>query len=248
MRSGLVDTNDIVARPEHYLSLVRDPALRRGLLAAAKRMDANPGADISPTWWIKWAAWVPLLFKPGTGSHYSTIGYEVLGLIAARASGKALPELYRTRIFEPLGLARSAYDPRGPISGPHVHGYQLTRGRTPVDATSAHTAIGAGGGVVSDAKDTAAFLTALMRGRLLNRSEVAGMRGANLWRGGEGSVCAGPAYGWSGAGPAFKTNAWVNGAGTRVAVLLLNGRVVDSRQTSADSTAGAALARLYCAA
>ncbi len=40
------------------------------------------------------------------------------------------------------------------------------------------------------------------------------MRGANLWRGGEESSCAGPAYGWSGAGPAFKTNAWVDGSGS----------------------------------
>jgi D-alanyl-D-alanine carboxypeptidase len=247
MRSGLIDSNDIAARPEHYLSYVRDPALRSRLIALAQRIAADPAADVSPTWWIKWAAWVPLLFKPGTDSHYSTIGYEALGLIAARASGKSLPDLYRTRIFEPLGLDRSAYDPRGAIAGPHVHGYQLTA-RPAVDATDAHTLIGAGGGVVSDAEDTAAFLTALMRGRLVNQSEVAGLRGENLWRGGEESGCAGPAYGWSGAGPAFKTNAWVNGSGTRVAVLLLNGRVVDSRQPSADGAAGAALVRLYCAA
>jgi D-alanyl-D-alanine carboxypeptidase len=248
MRSGLIDMNDLVARPEHYLSYVHDPGLRNRMIALAKRVDANPAYDVSPTFWIKWAAWVPLLFQPGAGSHYSSIGYEVLGLIAARAAGKPLPELYRTRIFEPLGLDRSAYDPRGAISGRHAHGYQLAAGKGPFEATDAHTAIGAGGGVVSDAEDTAAFLTAVMKGRLVSNGEAAALRGANLWQGGEESGCAGRAYGWSGAGPAFKTNAWVDGSGSRVAVLLLNGRVVDSGQSLADGTAGAALARLYCAA
>jgi D-alanyl-D-alanine carboxypeptidase len=248
MRSGMVDMNDLSARPEHYFSYVRDPRLRTQLLARAKRMDADPAAEISPIWWIRWAAWVPLRFRPGTGSHYSSIGYEVLGLIAAKASGKPLSELYSTRIFKPLGLDRSAYDPRGAISGSHANGYQLTGTRAPVEATAAHTAIGAGGGVVSDAKDTAAFLTALMKGRIVSPREAAGLRGANLWRGGEESGCGRPAYGWSGAGPSFKTNVWVDGSGTRVAVLLLNGRVVDSKGPEADRLAGVALAQLYCAA
>ena len=30
-------------------------------------------------------------------------------------------ELYRERIFQPLGLKHTAYDPEGPIAGPHAN-------------------------------------------------------------------------------------------------------------------------------
>ena len=58
------------------------------------------------------AAWQPLPFKPGTQYHYSSIGYELLGLIAARLGAQPLPDLYRQRIFKPLGLRQTASTPR----------------------------------------------------------------------------------------------------------------------------------------
>jgi hypothetical protein len=66
-----------------------------------------------------------------------------------------------------------------------------------------------------------------------------------LWGGGSQSGCARGAYVGSGAGDAYKTNVLVNGDGSRVAVLLLNGRTASS---SGDETAGATALRLYCAA
>ena len=172
----------------------------------------------------------------------------MLGLIAVRAAGTPLGRLYRERIFAPLGLEDTAYDPQGPIAGPHVRGYLLASGRAPIDVTDRHVAIGAGGGLVSNAEETAAFLRALMQGKLLDHRWLVEMRGAGLWYGGQPSGCAGPAYGWSGGGNGYKTNVWVSGDGSRVAVLLLNGRAGGSAQVFADASAGAALARLYCAA
>jgi CubicO group peptidase (beta-lactamase class C family) len=112
------------------------------------------------------------------------------------------------------------------------------------DTTEQHFGIGADGAIVANAEDTATFLTGLMDGSLLDREQLAGMQGENLWLGGDDSGCAGPAYGWSGGGSGYKTNVWVNGNGTRVAVLLLNA----CSGPSADQAAGAATARLYCAA
>jgi hypothetical protein len=83
-----------------------------------------------------------------------------------------------------------------------------------------------------------------MRGKLLDRERVATMHGDDLWLGGSYTGCAGTAYGWSGAGDGYKTNVWVNGDGTRVAVLLLNAR----GDSAADATAGTTLTSLYCAA
>ena len=70
------------------------------------------------------------------------------------------------------------------------------------------------------------------------------MKGENLWLGGDRTGCGGRAYGWRGAGNGYKTAVWVNGNGTRVAVLLLNARHPPYDDTIAADT----LAMLYCAA
>jgi D-alanyl-D-alanine carboxypeptidase len=252
MRSGLIDNNDLRNAPASVqranLARVKDARLRAQLLAIAARINRDPATEVSPIWWIRFAAWQPLLFTPGHGFHYSNIGYDVLGLIAARAGGKALPALYRERIFQPLGLHATAYDPQGPIGGPHAHGYGIEPNGEQIDTTDWHYGVGAEGGIVSDATDTAIFLTALMQGKLLDRQQLTAMEGDNLWYGGAPSGCAGQAYGWSGGGDGYKTDVWVNDDGSRVAVLLLNARHRDTAQPAGDQAAHDALTRLYCAA
>ena len=251
MSSGLIDNNDFTNASDgakrSYLLHVKDVKLRKRLLATAALVDKNPAAIVPATLWIRWAAWQPLLFPPGTLSHYSNIGYDILGLIAAGAGGKPLPTLYREQIFEPLGLHATSYDPQGPISGPHAGGYGIAPNGAQVDTTEWHWGVGADGGIVSDAKDTATFLAALMHGKLLDRSHVTAMEGDDLWRGGEPSGCSGQAYGWSGGGSGYKTEVWVDDGG-RVAVLLLNARHWDTAQPAADLAAHDTLARLYCGA
>jgi D-alanyl-D-alanine carboxypeptidase len=119
----------------------------------------------------------------------------------------------------------------------------MRAGGPPVDFTNSHPGIGADGGIVSSAKDTARFLVALMHGELLRPATLERMKGDALWSGGELTTC-GIGYGWSGGGAAYKTNALVSGDGDRVAVLLLNGR----GSPSDDQVAGSALTTLYCAA
>jgi D-alanyl-D-alanine carboxypeptidase len=243
MRSGLIDNNDIVRRPEYYLARVKDAKLRAQLLAIGRRLETHPAAVVSPVWWIRFAAWQPLLFPPGTQFHYSNIGYDLLGLIAERAGGRSLPELYRERIFRPLGLHATAYDPQGPIAGPHATGYAFAANGALTDTTDRNFGVGAEGGLVSNAPDTARFLTALMRGKLLDRTWVARMQGPDLWRGGAPSSC-GSAFGWSGGGSGYKTEVWTSADGSRLAVLLLNARAGDR----GDAASFQALQDLFCAA
>ncbi len=142
MSSGLIDNNDFNNAADSvkraYLARVKDAKLRAQLLTIAARVNKNPAAKVSETLWIRWAAWQPLLFTPGDAYHYSNIGYDILGLIAARAAGTPLPALYREQIFEPLGLHATAYDPQGPISGPHAHGYGIEPNGQQIDTTDWH--------------------------------------------------------------------------------------------------------------
>lgn len=250
MRSGLVSDNDFAgpAALSRGLANVKDSRLRSELAAVARRATKDPATQFSPILWIKFAAWQPLLFTPGTSFRYTNIGYDILGLIASRAGGAPLATLYQRLIFRPLGLRATTYEPQGPIAGRHANGYGISHDGASTDATNWHPGIGAGGGIISSARDTATFLTDLMRGTLLGRQYVAGLRGDDLWRGGEDSGCAGHAYGWSGGGWGYKTNVWVNADGTRVAVLLLNARHWGSDQAASDQAAGNAMARLYCRA
>jgi CubicO group peptidase (beta-lactamase class C family) len=118
--SGLIDDNDVFQSPDAYLARVKDARLRAQLTEVAARLRANPAAEASPLWMIRLAAWQPLLFAPGSRYHHSNIGWNIVGLVATRVGGKPLPALYRERIFQPLGLRHSAYDPQGPIAGPRT--------------------------------------------------------------------------------------------------------------------------------
>jgi D-alanyl-D-alanine carboxypeptidase len=252
MTSGLIDNNDFRNASDReqrtYLERVHDAGLRAELLATAARVERDPAAVVPETLWVRWAAWQPLLFEPGAGYHYSNIGYDVLGLVAARAAGTPLSELYRKRIFGPLGLEATAYDPQGPISGPHAHGYGIEPDGRSTDTTDWHFGVGAEGGIVSTAEDTARFLAALMGGELLDERHVAALEGDDLWRGGTLSGCSGQVFGWSGGGNGYKTEAWVDHGGTRVAVLLLNARHYDTAQPRADAAAHDAMTELFCRA
>jgi D-alanyl-D-alanine carboxypeptidase len=238
--SGLIDDNDVMRSPNSYLARVNDAELRSQLAAVAAGLRADPAIEASPLWLIRLAAWHPLLFTPGSRYHHSNIGWNIVGLIAARAGGEPLPVLYRERIFQPLGLHHSAYDPQGPIAGPHAQGYRITPDGTLANTTAEAAFKGADGAIVSNAADTAVFLGGLMGGRLVDRWRIVA-----LWGGGTESGCARGAYVGSGAGSAYMTNVLVNDDGSRVAVLLLNGRHTDS---SGDPIAATAALDLYCAA
>jgi D-alanyl-D-alanine carboxypeptidase len=243
--SGIVDDNVLVSDFEHYLSMIKDPALRAEVLAAARRQIKNPALEISPMILVRVGAALPPLFRPGSQYHYSNTGFLVLDLVASRATGKTLPALYQERIFGPLQLHQTAWDPQGPISGPHASAYSLHTNGTSTDVTSWHGGKGADGAIVSNARETALFLTALMRGELVHDHQLEVMKSGGFWTGGDETTCGGPAFGHGGGGDGFKSNAWASGDGRRVAVVLLNGRRDDGRT---DVVSGNLMATMYCTA
>jgi CubicO group peptidase (beta-lactamase class C family) len=51
---------------------------------------------------------LPLLYQPGTRWVYS-VSVDIQGYLVEKLSGKTFPEFLRTRIFEPLGMADTAF-------------------------------------------------------------------------------------------------------------------------------------------
>jgi CubicO group peptidase (beta-lactamase class C family) len=48
--------------------------------------------------------------------HYSNLAYSLLGEVVARRSGLSWRDYVRQRLFEPVGLARTAYEPTEPVA------------------------------------------------------------------------------------------------------------------------------------
>jgi D-alanyl-D-alanine carboxypeptidase len=248
--SGMVDDNDIAQVPTLYLKRVKDRALRARFAAVLRRQGRDPAHPLSARFWVDFAAALPLEHPPGTIYDYSNIAYMVAGLIAERVGGADLATLTRERIAGPLRLTSAAYDPGQRIRGSHARGYYVGSDGRLTDSTTWTEGLGANGGIVADAADEGRFLQSLMRGRLLGAAQLRELkRPGNDYRLGtavDESLCAGPVYAHNGGGLGFESNVFVSGDGSRVAVLLLNGRTEDS--ASGDARAVDARQRLYCAA
>jgi D-alanyl-D-alanine carboxypeptidase len=241
--SGMIDDNDIEARPDYWLAKVHDPALRRQLLALSRALAKDPSTTISPTFEMQVAAALPLLSTPGTQFHYSNIGYKTAAAIAEKASGAPLDALYHRFIIDPLKLRSAGYDPTATVT--HAVGYIIQKGGKPKDATRLDIgSLAASGAVVTNARDEATFLTSLMRGKILSRPLVKQLQ-ANRYGTFVATMCGQTAYTHGGATLAYMAEVAVNRTGNRVAVLLVNGRTYNSW---GDNSTEQALQQLFCGA
>ncbi len=68
----------------------------------------DPRTPHDPDEWIRRFGTLPLMSQPGERWQYNA-GSLVLGVLVARASGQPLEDLFRTRIFEPLGMKETGF-------------------------------------------------------------------------------------------------------------------------------------------
>lgn len=118
-------------------------------------------------------------FKPGTDWSYSNTNYILTGWIIEAVTGRAHEDVMQERIFDPLGMVSTHYEPdRFDFPGV-VHGYfDLFGDHTLIDSTEtyANTCVGPDGGMVSTAGDLLAFYEAVFaRPSLLHPSSVQAM-------------------------------------------------------------------------
>jgi CubicO group peptidase (beta-lactamase class C family) len=68
----------------------------------------DPRTPYPPDEWIRRFGSLPLMYQPGERWQYNA-GSLVLGVLVARASGQSLGDMFRTRIFEPLGMKETGF-------------------------------------------------------------------------------------------------------------------------------------------
>lgn len=146
-----------------------------------------PAPDVppDPDTWIERLGSLPLIAQPGERWLYNT-GAQVLGVLAARAAGRPVEEVLRTRLLEPLGMRDTAFwtaetgrlataympTPDGLVLADPPDGAWSRPPRFPDTAA----------GLVSTADDLLAFARMLLRGGepVLARDDVAAMASDQL--------------------------------------------------------------------
>src|SRR5712691_707146 len=68
----------------------------------------DPRTPHAPDEWLRRFATLPLMYQPGERWQYNT-GSLVLSVLVARASRQPLADVFRTRIFEPLGMKETGF-------------------------------------------------------------------------------------------------------------------------------------------
>jgi D-alanyl-D-alanine carboxypeptidase len=119
-------------------------------------------------------------FEPGTSWNYSNTNYVLAGMVIEKATGRPYGTEIRERIIKPLHLkATSVPGTRVTVPQPSSRAYaklaETTTGPT-YDVTKLNPSLAwAAGEMISDSKDLNRFYSALLRGRLLPREQLAEM-------------------------------------------------------------------------
>jgi CubicO group peptidase (beta-lactamase class C family) len=155
------------------------PALYRGLGLTPMGGGGRPakGAAQSLEAFAERLATLPLAADPGARMEYS-VSLDLLGLVIQRVEGKPFPQVLRERLFDPLGMADTAFHVPPEKLGRLATNYRLTGGRlevedAPVDSAYAQPpGLPSGGsGLVSTARD---YIR--LNAMLLNDGELEGVR------------------------------------------------------------------------
>ncbi|GHG93316.1 serine hydrolase domain-containing protein [Streptomyces lanatus] len=119
-------------------------------------------------------------FEPGASWSYSNTNYVAAGMVIEKVTGRPYGDEVRDRVIKPLHLTgTSVPGTRVTVPGPSSRFYsklaETTTGPT-YDVTEINPSIAySAGEMISNSRDLGRFYTALLRGRLLPREQLAEM-------------------------------------------------------------------------
>jgi len=123
----------------------------------------------------------PLTSEPGKQSSYSDLGFILLGEIVERMTGESLDRLARARIFTPLGMRDSLYNPAkslrariAPTENDAAFRKRLVHGEVHDENAWAMGGVAGHAGLFSTAADLAAFCQMLLNGGLYAHQRILG--------------------------------------------------------------------------
>jgi D-alanyl-D-alanine carboxypeptidase len=194
--------------------------------------------DVRPRQTVAIAASRPLGFAPGTSWAYSNTGYQILGLMIEQETREPLGRVLARRIFAPLDLRHTSFEPPPRLPKRVAHGYASPGGQAPLarnrprDVTqSDDDGTWADGAIVSNVDDLARFYGALFSGRLLRRDLLHEMKrpvatdlpvrraGLGVFR---SELACGYAWGHDGVMPGYLTTVLASNDGSHVVVMAAN--------------------------
>jgi CubicO group peptidase (beta-lactamase class C family) len=125
---------------------------------------------------LEWLGTSSLLFAPGTAYAYASESFFVLSELMHRLGGADHPTFLRERVFEPLGMAATTFDPAAP--GPSALPLAGDLGMEGISAEQAMAEFVAlampGGGLWSTAEDVVHFGRAMLAAGSLDGHRVLG--------------------------------------------------------------------------
>lgn len=114
---------------------------------------------------------LPALSAPGSQYHYSDTGYVLMGMVLEAVSGQKLHQMYRERLWKPLGMDQTYMwfkeKPVAPVSGTQIaHTYADSYDMSTINALSADWA---GGGLITSTLDLYKFINAWVNNRIFKK-------------------------------------------------------------------------------
>jgi serine beta-lactamase-like protein LACTB, mitochondrial len=120
---------------------------------------------------IRFFANDPLVAKPGTAFHYSTMGYTLVGCAMEGASGEKFVDYIRENVFLPAGMVETQADDLIAIIPHRTRYYSKDKSGAVVNADLLDSSYKIpGGGLLSSADDMARFEIAVFNDALLKRA------------------------------------------------------------------------------
>src|SRR3954469_11499202 len=153
------------------VSAIEHVTIRRLLSHESGLMGDAPGTDwegpiyeTSVTANLARASEIGVRVPPNTQQKYSNMGYQLLGEIVARVSGRPYVEYVRERIFDPLGMSASGFPPMPDALGARMAtGYSVRRFRDGRSESVAAPDCEAEGGLISCIDDLARWVSFQVR-------------------------------------------------------------------------------------
>ncbi len=92
-----------------------------------KQKKGWPGLSLRET--AKEAAATPLLFEPGTKTKYSNTGIDIGAAVIEAVTGKGWDVFIKERVFEPLGMTNSTFNPTDEQLATAIQMYDVAKGK-----------------------------------------------------------------------------------------------------------------------